>query len=64
MLTIGAEGFDSLLLPLAFGALLIALIRVSVSVCSRATEARDARAIARASEATKNVTSEDTSRSH
>jgi len=46
MLTIGGDGFDSLLLPLTIGALLMALLRALVAVCSRATAARDARAIA------------------
>jgi hypothetical protein len=56
MLTIGAEGFDSLLLPLTIGALLIAVLRAAVLVCARATEARDARAIAIATKTSENVT--------
>jgi hypothetical protein len=63
MLTIGADGFDSLLLPLSIGALLMALLRLAVSVCARATAARDTRAIAHATQATKNVTEDDASRS-
>jgi hypothetical protein len=61
MPALGVEGFDSLLLPLTIAALLMALLRASISVCARATEARDARAITRALQATKNVRSVDSS---
>jgi hypothetical protein len=62
MLTIGAEGFDSLLLPLLIGALLMMLLRAAVSVCARATEARDTRAIALSRAAQRTDAPEDTER--
>jgi hypothetical protein len=64
MLTIGAEGIDSLLLPLMIGALLMALLRLAVAVCARATEVRDTRAIAHATQATNNVGEDAAPRSH
>jgi hypothetical protein len=63
MLTIGAEGFDSLLLPLLIGALCMMLLRAFVSVCARATEARDARAIARSEQAVKSAAPDSAKRS-
>lgn len=50
MLTFDADGFDSLLVPLTIAGALMALLRVTVALCARGTQARDARAIARATQ--------------